>query len=64
MIHKVILDFPDLKKIILELDDKIAPKTVSSFLDSLPLEVGMNVWGRIFTPMKLLSKSALKTQNH
>jgi len=45
MIHKVILDLPDLTKIILELDDKIAPKTVSSFLDSLPLEVGMNVWG-------------------
>jgi len=45
MIHKVILDLPNLKKIILELDDKIAPKTVSSFLDLLPLRVGMNMWG-------------------
>jgi len=57
MIHKVILDLPDLKKIILELDDKIAPKTVSSFLDSLPLVVGMNVWGEELytdeTPIKV-----------
>lgn len=57
MIHKVILDLPDLKKIILELDDKIAPKTVSSFLDSLPVEVGMNVWGEELytneTPIKV-----------
>ena len=57
MIHKVILDLPNLKKIILELDDKIAPKTVSSFLDSLPLEVGMNVWGEEIytdeTPIKV-----------
>lgn len=45
MIHKVILDLPNLTKIILELDDKVAPKTVRSFLDSLPLRVGMNVWG-------------------
>ena len=57
MIHKVILDLPNLKKIILELDDKIAPKTVNSFLDSLPLEVGMNVWGEELytdeTPIKV-----------
>ena len=45
MIHKVILDLPNLRKISLELDDNIAPKTVRSFLDSLPLKVGMNIWG-------------------
>ena len=57
MIHKVILDLPNLKKIILELDDKIAPKTVSSFLDLLPLRVGMNMWGEELytdeTPIKV-----------
>ncbi|HXX05242.1 MAG TPA: cyclophilin-like fold protein [Candidatus Bathyarchaeia archaeon] len=45
MIHKVIIDLPNLRKISLELDDNIAPKTVRSFLDSLPLKVGMNIWG-------------------
>ena len=62
MIHKVVLDLPNLKKIILELDDKIAPKTVSSFLDSLPLEVGMNVWGEEIytdeTPIKVGSENS------
>ena len=57
MIHKVVLDLPNIKKIILELDDKIAPKTVRSFLDSLPLRVGMNVWGEELytdeTPIKV-----------
>jgi cyclophilin family peptidyl-prolyl cis-trans isomerase len=51
---KVILVLPNLKKIILELDDKIAPKTVSSFLDSLPLRGGMNFGEGSFTQIKLL----------
>src|SRR5712692_2765135 len=45
MTYKVIVDLPKLKNIELELDDKIAPKTVRSFLDCLPLNVGINVWG-------------------
>ena len=43
--YQVIVDLPKLKNIELELDDKIAPKTVRSFLDCLPLSVGINVWG-------------------
>ena len=57
MIHKVSLDLPDLKKIILELDDKIAPKTVKSFLDSMPLRTVINIWGEELytdeTPIKV-----------
>ncbi|TLY05178.1 MAG: hypothetical protein E6K87_01095 [Thaumarchaeota archaeon] len=45
MIYQVIVDLPKIKNIELELDDKIAPKTVRSFLDCLPLSVGINVWG-------------------
>ena len=45
MIHEVTVDLAKIKKIILELDDTIAPKTVRSFLRCLPLEVGINVWG-------------------
>jgi uncharacterized protein len=45
MIHKVLLDLPNLKNIDLELDDKIAPNTIRAFLDCLPLNVGINVWG-------------------
>ena len=41
----MIVDLPKIKNIELELDDKIAPKTVRSFLDCLPLSVGINVWG-------------------
>ena len=45
VIHKVRVDLSKTKNIILELDDTIAPKTVSSFLDCLPLDVKINVWG-------------------
>lgn len=45
VIHKVRVDLSKIKNIILELDDTIAPKTVSSFLDCLPLDVKINVWG-------------------
>ena len=45
MMYQVIVDLPRLKNIELELDDKIAPKTVRSFLDCLPLNIGINVWG-------------------
>src|SRR2546422_2762877 len=45
MIHKITVDLPKHKNVELELDEKIAPKTVRSFLDCLPLDVGINVWG-------------------
>ena len=45
MIHKVTADLSDLKALILELDDTIAPKTIRSFLDLLPFTVGINIWG-------------------
>lgn len=57
MIHRVVLDLPKLKNIDLELDSKIAPKTVQSFLDCLPLSVGINIWGEELytneTPIKV-----------
>ena len=45
MTYRVVVDLPKIKNMELELDDKIAPKTVRSFLDCLPLSVGINVWG-------------------
>lgn len=45
MIHRVVVDLPKLKKIDLELDDEIAPKTVRSFLNCLPLSTRINIWG-------------------
>ena len=43
--HKVTVDLGSIKNIALELDDTIAPKTVRSFLNCLPFDVGINVWG-------------------
>ena len=45
MILKIILDFPKIKTIHLELDDEKAPKTIKAFLDCLPLTVRINLWG-------------------
>ena len=39
------LNIPKITTIDLELDDKLAPKTVSSFLKCLPLDVAINSWG-------------------
>jgi len=38
-------EIPKLKNIELELDDYYSPKTVKSFLESLPFTVGTNLWG-------------------
>jgi len=50
------------KQIILELDDSEAPKTVESFLNSLPFEASLNVWGQeIYTsefPMSVKEENA------
>ena len=45
MIHTVRLNIPKIKTINLELDDDLAPETVSSFLKCLPLQVPINSWG-------------------
>lgn len=45
MIHRVTLNIPKIKTIDLELDDELAPKTVASFLNYLPLDVAINTWG-------------------
>ena len=39
------LNIPKITTIDLELDDELAPKTVSSFLKCLPLDVAINSWG-------------------
>ncbi|HYL66752.1 MAG TPA: cyclophilin-like family protein [Nitrosopumilaceae archaeon] len=45
MIHKVTLNIPKIKTIDLEIDDELAPETVSSFLKCLPLDVEIQSWG-------------------
>ncbi len=45
MIHRVTLSIPKINTVDLELDDQLAPKTVSSFLKCLPLDVTINSWG-------------------
>lgn len=46
MKHTVIAKIPNSDNIILELDDSLAPKTVSLFLKHLPFELDANVWGK------------------
>lgn len=62
MIHKITVGFPKIKTIDLELDDKIAPRTVKEFLDCLPLTVGINKWGDELytdeTPVKVGEENA------
>ncbi len=62
MIHKIRVDFPKIQTIDLELDDKIAPKTVKTFIDNLPLKVAINSWGEELytneTPIKAEEENA------
>lgn len=46
MKHTVIAKIPNSDNIILELDDSLAPKTISLFLKHLPFELDANVWGK------------------
>ena len=39
------MNIPKIKTVDLEIDDELAPKTVSSFLKCLPLDVKINSWG-------------------
>jgi hypothetical protein len=45
MKYTIEVEIPKLKNIELELDDSYSPKTVKSFLESLPFTVGTNLWG-------------------
>ncbi|MBI3841541.1 MAG: hypothetical protein HY295_00050 [Thaumarchaeota archaeon] len=62
VIHKIRVDFPRIQTIDLELDDKIAPKTVKTFIDNLPLKVAINSWGEELytneTPIKVEEENA------
>ena len=61
MKNKITLEIPKLQNIILELDDKMSPKTVKSLLDSLPFSVGINLWGEEIytdeTPVKMTEEN-------
>jgi hypothetical protein len=62
MKNKITLEIPKLQNIILELDDKMSPKTVNSLLDSLPFSVGINLWGKEIytdeTPVNMTEENA------
>lgn len=45
MKHRVSVDLPKNDFLELELDDTLAPKTVLSILDSLPIYTTIHVWG-------------------
>ena len=53
MKHLVNLEIQNGTKISIELDDQNSPKTVKFFLDSLPFDVSLNVWGMKFTLLLL-----------
>jgi len=43
--YEAIIEIPKQENITLELDDKLAPQTVKSFLEKLPFSVSVNLWG-------------------
>ncbi|MDE1843757.1 MAG: hypothetical protein KGI10_00345 [Thaumarchaeota archaeon] len=45
MLHKITIDIPQDKLLEMELDCSIAPKTVKTILDALPISVPIHVWG-------------------
>ena len=57
MKYEVIIEIPKQENITLELDDKLAPQTVKSFLEKLPFSVSVNLWGEELytdeTPIKM-----------
>ncbi len=62
MTYEVLVDLPKIKSIELELNDRIAPKTVRSILECLPLTVVINLWGQELytdeTPIKMSSENS------
>ena len=54
--YKILVQIKN-NSIILELNDKDSPKTVSSFIDALPFTVGVNLWGdEIYTDESPISQ--------
>jgi hypothetical protein len=60
--NKITLEIPKLENIILELDDKMSPKTVQSLVDALPFSIGINLWGQEIytdeTPVNVTEENA------
>jgi len=60
--NKITLEIPKLQNIILELDNKMSPKTVKSLLNALPFSVGINLWGQEIytdeTPVNVTEENA------
>jgi len=44
--YSVLCEVPNILPIELELDDTNSPKTVTAFLENLPMTLSMNLWGR------------------
>ena len=44
--HKVFAKISNSHSITLELDDSLAPKTVSTFVSNLPFSLKANIWGK------------------
>ena len=63
--YTIEIEIPKLKNIVLELNDSTSPKTVKSFLESLPFTVGINLWGEeIYTdesPINVREENAKST---
>ena len=60
--HIILVDVPNSDNITLELDDSLAPKTVSEFLKNMPFSLKANIWGKeIYTdpaPFSVKSENA------
>jgi len=67
VIHKIRLDIPKVSTIDIELDDELAPKTVSSFLSCLPITIRINKWGEELytneTPVSVRSENSKSLVN-
>lgn len=64
MKHLVNLEIQNGTKILIELDDQNSPKTVNLFLDSLPFDVSLNVWGdEIYTTSSPISTGEENSQS-
>ena len=61
--HKIVVEFPEIDvNLDVELDDRLAPKTVQAVLEKLPIEVKINRWGdELYTdamPVKVREENA------
>ena len=45
MLHKITIDLPLCESLDVELDSSLAPNTVKTILDNLPISVIVHVWG-------------------